>query len=126
MSIIEKQSTLGRSIVEINTNTVKELATLQRENIEQYFQTNQEFGQKLPEVTDIATFVSLQREYGETLWNNAKTAVKTHNGIVQSAFNETREAITLAFSAEQTADDAEKPAKAKTKAASKAKTKAAA
>ena len=124
MSIIEKQSVLGQSIVEINTNTVKELATLQKENIEQYFKTNQEFGQKLPEITDISTFVTLQREYGETLWNNVKAAVETHNGIVQSAFNETREAITLAFSSEEATEDAAKPAK--TKAASKARTKKAA
>ncbi len=127
MSIIEKQTTLGRSIIGINTNTVKELVTLQRENIETYFATNQTFSEKLPEVTDLSTFVALQREYGETLWSNAKTAVETHNGIVRHAFEEARDAVKVAFRGEVGTDevtvDAEKPAQ---KAKAKVKAKAAA
>jgi hypothetical protein len=34
MSIIEKQTALGRSIADINTNIFKEMVSLQRENIE--------------------------------------------------------------------------------------------
>ena len=100
MSIIGKQTQLGRSILEINSKTIKELFTLQRQNIETYFATNQTFGEKLPEVTDVPTFVSLQREYGEALWSNAKTAVETHGGIVRHAFEETRDAVKVAFGTE--------------------------
>ncbi len=119
MSIIEKQSTLGKSIVDINTNVVKSIATLQRENIEKYIETNQEFGKKLPEVTDISSFFSLQREYGETLWNNAKNAVESHNGVVRSAFEETRDAIKVAFTTEQV--EASEEAEVATKATAKTK-----
>ena len=106
MSIIEKQTALGQSIADINSNIFKELVSLQRENIETYFATNQAFSQKLPEVTDISTFVALQREYGEALWNNAKTAVEAQNGIVRHAFEDTRDAVKIAFSSESdTAED---------------------
>ena len=105
MSIIEKQTSLGRSIADINTNIFKELVSLQRENIETYFATNQTFSEKLPEVTDISTFVALQREYGEALWNNAKTAVEAQNGIVRHAFEDTRDAVQTAFSSESAVDE---------------------
>ena len=105
MSVIEKQTALGRSIVDINTNIFKELVSLQRENIETYFATNQTFSEKLPEVTDISTFVALQREYGEALWNNAKTAVEAQNGIVRHAFEDTREAVQTAFSSESATEE---------------------
>ena len=105
MSIIEKQTALGRSIADINTNIFKEMVSLQRENIETYFATNQSFSEKLPEVTDISTFVALQREYGEALWNNAKAAVEAQNGIVRHAFEDTRDAVQTAFSSESAADE---------------------
>jgi hypothetical protein len=105
MSIIEKQTTLGRSIADINTNIFKELVSLQRENIETYFATNQTFSEKLPEVTDISTFVALQREYGEALWNNAKTAVEAQNGIVRHAFEDARDAVKVAFNSESDTDE---------------------
>ena len=126
MSIIERQTELGRSIVEINTNTLKELATLQRENIEKYFSTNRTYGAKLPEVNDLSSFVSLQRDYTETLWSNVKEAVETQNGVVRSAFEATREALTKAFTTEQAEEVVtEKPAaKAKPKAKAKAEAQA--
>ena len=126
MSIIERQTELGRSIVEINTNTLKEWATLQRENIEKYFSTNRTYGAKLPEVNDLSSFVSLQREYTETLWSNVREAVETQNGIVRSAFEATREALTKAFTTEQAEEVVtEKPAaKAKPKAKAKAEAQA--
>ena len=63
MNIIEKQTELGKSLYEINTATLSEMATLTRNNIEKYFETNRTFGEKLPEVRDPSTFFNLQREY---------------------------------------------------------------
>ncbi len=130
MNIIEKQTQLGRSIYEINSNTLKELASLSRENLEKYFEVNRNFGERLPQVTDISTFVALQREYNETLWGNVKDAVETHNGIVRSALEETRDVFTQAFNADDaTTEAAASPVKStakavKPKAKSKAKAKA--
>ena len=126
MSVIERQAELGRSIYEINTNTLKELATLQRENIEKYFSANRTYGAKLPEVSDLSSFVSLQREYTETSWSNVREAVEAQNGIVRGAFEATREALTKAFTTEQAEEVVtEKPeAVAKPKAKAKAETEA--
>ncbi|MCZ6502744.1 MAG: hypothetical protein O6945_09550 [Gammaproteobacteria bacterium] len=121
MSIIERQTELGRSIVEINTSTLRELVTLQRENFEKYFSTNRSFGEKLPEVNDVSSFVSLQREYGETLWSNVRDAVETQNGIFSGAFKETRLAFEKAFS---TTEEVVEEIVAKPAPKSKAKAKA--
>ena len=75
MNIIEKQTELGQSLYQINTSTMNDITELGRKNIEQYFDVNRTFGERLPEVREISSFLSLQREYGETLWNNAKEAI---------------------------------------------------
>ncbi len=121
MSIIERQTELGRSIVEINTNTLRELVTLQRENFEKYFSTNRSFGEKLPEIKDVSSFFSLQREYGETLWGNVRDAVETQNGIFRGAFDETRLALEKAFN---TTEEVVEETVAKPAPKSKAKAKA--
>lgn len=119
MNIIERQNELGRSLFEINTNTLKELVSLQRENVEKYFETNRNFGERLPEVKSLSDFLNLQREYGETLWSNTREAVESQNEIFKSAFQDTAEAMKAAFSPEE---EAEAP-KQKTKTKAKPKTK---
>lgn len=116
MNIIEKQTELGKSLYQINTATLTEIATLTRNNIEKYLETNRSFGEKLPEVRDPSTFFSLQREYGETLWNNAREAFEAQNTILKGAFSDTRDALQSAFSSEVEAA----PAKVKKPAAKKA------
>ena len=117
MNIIEKQAELGKSLYEINTATLSEMAELSRKNIEQYFEVNRAYGEKLPEVREVGAFFNLQREYGETLWANAREAVEAQNAILQHAFNETREALTSAFSAEKDAPKKAAKKSAKTAAA---------
>lgn len=116
MNIMEKQAELGKSLYEINTATLSEMATLTRNNIEKYLETNRAFGEKLPEVRDPSAFFNLQREYGETLWNNARDAFEAQNTILKGAFSDTRDAVQAAFSTEEAAE----PVKAKKPAAKKA------
>ena len=121
MNMMEKQSELGKSLYEINTSTMSEMAEMSRKNIEQYFEINRSFGEKLPEVRELGDFMSLQREYGETLFNQAKDAMEAQSALLQSAFSETREAFQTAFNTEdsepvkavkQTAKKATRAAKA--------------
>ncbi len=119
MNIIEKQTKLGRSLYEINTSTLSEIAEQSRKNIEQYFEVNRAFGEQLPEVREVGSFFQLQREYGETLWNNAREAVEAQNSILQNAFSETREAVQTAFTADEEQEAPKKTAK-KAKAAAAA------
>ena len=97
MSIIERQTALGKSLFQINTQAVTELAELQRKNLEQFFTTNRDFGERMPEIRELGGFLSLPREYGGTLWNNTKEALRAQNDIVQNAFVEARDALKVAF-----------------------------
>lgn len=116
MNMMEKQAELGKSLYEINTATLSEMAELSRKNIEAYFEVNKSFGEKLPEVREVGSFMSLQREYGETLWNHAKEVMESQNAIMQNAMTETRDVFQAAFAPEST--EADKPkAKAKKAAA---------
>ena len=116
MNMMEKQAELGKSLYEINTSTLSEMAELSRKNIEQYFEVNRSFGEKLPEVREIGSFMSLQREYGETLWNNAREAMESQNAILQHAFTETRDAFQSAFTTEEAKEAPKKAAKKTAKA----------
>ena len=97
MNMIEKQAELGKSLYEINSAALSEMAEMSRKNIEQYFEVNRSFGEKLPEVKEVGSFVSLQREYGETLFNNAREAMEAQTALMQSAFAEARDAVQVAF-----------------------------
>ena len=119
MSIIERQTELGKSLYEINNSTVSEITELSRKNVEQYFEVNRSFGERLPEANEISSFLSLQREYGETLWANAREAMESQNAIIQNAFSDTREAFKSAFT--QEADEVVEVVEAKPKT-KKAKT----
>jgi hypothetical protein len=100
MNIIEKQTDFGRTLFEINQNTFQELFRSTQENVQKYFELNSEFGQKLPEITDVSSFVELQREYGETLWGNARKATESQTEILKSAVEETGNAVRKVFTTE--------------------------
>ena len=118
MNIVEKQTELGKSLYQINTSTMSEITELGRKNIEQYMDVNRTFGERLPEVREVGSFFSLQREYGETLWSNAREAMESQNAIFQNAVTEAREAFTAAYTTEEVVvAPAPKAKKAKTAAA---------
>jgi len=97
MNIIQKQTDFGRTIFEINQNAIQESFRTQQENWQAYFELNSAFSQRLPEVTDMGTFVELQREYGSTLWENTKAATQSQTEIIKSAFTEAGEAVRKVF-----------------------------
>jgi hypothetical protein len=97
MNIIEKQADFGRTLFEINQNTFQELFRSTQENVQKYFELNSEFGQKLPEIHDVSSFVELQREYGETLWGNVRQASQSQTEILKSAVEETGDAVRKVF-----------------------------
>jgi hypothetical protein len=100
MNMIQKQADFGRTLFEINQNAMQEMIRTQQENVQKYFEMNTTFGQRLPEVRDVATFMELQREYGATLWSNIKESTQSQAGILKSAAEETGEAVRKVFTAE--------------------------
>ncbi len=111
MSLIERQMKLGRELFDVNTTTMRRLFELQSEGVRQYFETNQEFAKRLPEVRDVSSFVELQRDYGQTLWNEAQSNLRNTGGLLREAAEETGSALREAFTgsvadAEEAIDDA--------------------
>lgn len=101
MSIIAKQTELGRTLFQINANTLREFTSLQRDNIGRYVELNKSYGQKLPEIRSIGDFVALQRDYNESVWNGLKDSVSEQTTLAKSALEETGTALKSAFSAKE-------------------------
>lgn len=101
MNVIERQTELTKSLYSINSAALKEFASQQKANVEKYMETNKSFGEKLPEIKGVTEFFSLQREYGESLWANAKTAFEIQNDLVKATYEETRGAFKVAIAAEE-------------------------
>ncbi len=97
MNIIERQADFGRTLFEINQNTVQELFRSTRENFQKYFELNGDFSQRLTEIRDVSSFVELQREYSETLWGNVREASQSQTEILKSAVEETSNAVRKVF-----------------------------
>ena len=123
MNVIEKQTELTKSLFNINSGALKEFTSQQKVNVEKYIETNKSFGERLPEVRDISAFLTLQREYGESLWANAKSALETQNELVKTTFEETRDAFKLAMTTDEVSEESAED-KAEAVPAKKAKTKA--
>ena len=100
MSVLQKQADFGKTLFEINQNAFKEIIGNQRENVQKYFELNSSFSQKLPEITDVSSFIELQKEYGESFWTGVKEASKTQGGIIKTAVSETGEAARKVFTVE--------------------------
>ena len=106
MSIIENQMKLGRELFEINSDATRRMSEIFGEGVRQYFATNQEFGQRLSEVRDVTSFMDLQREYSETLYNGLTERMQTQGEVLRDAVEKGSEALRGAFSA----GDSEEPA----------------
>ena len=77
MNPFEKQLQLGRELFELNASSAwRQMVELDADSFRTMVETNQSFFARLPEVKDLPGFVSLQREYGETVWNGAQEALK--------------------------------------------------
>ena len=103
MNMIEKQVEMGRALFEINQNTFQELARTSQDNLKKYFELNSTFSKRIPEVTDVTSFVELQREYNETLWTGVKDSTRGQVDVIKTAVEETGVAVRKAFTVE-TAD----------------------
>jgi hypothetical protein len=129
MSVIEKQVNLGKNLYQINANTLRGIAELQRDNVEKYFELNKAYVEQLPAVDSFRAFIELQREYNQSIWEGVKTSVKSQSDIVRGALEESGQVLKQAFTAEpvkpvKAAAKGKKKAKTASKAKAKAKVKA--
>ena len=111
MNMIEKQMQMGRELMELNTEWFRKIAEFDGQNFQKYVDMNQEFAQRLPQVRDIQSFVDLQREYGETLWNSTQEAFSARNEMLREVMEANTEVVRGAFSTEEPAEEKKPVAK---------------
>lgn len=100
MNIFERQAELSRTMFEINTNAMQAMAKTGQESIQKYIDMNTEFGQRLPEVRDVTTFMEMQREYGEAFWSTMRSTTESQAEVLKTATEETSSALRKAFAPE--------------------------
>ena len=101
MNTMERQAAFGREWFELNTGTLRRLAELQTQGVQKVFETNRTFAEKLPEVRDITSFMALQREYGEAMWNGFTEGMKANGEVLKEAVDSAGELLRGAFAAEE-------------------------
>ncbi len=99
MNPFEKQLQIGRELFELNANALRRMVELDADSFRALVETNQSFFARLPEVKDLPGFVSLQREYGETVWNGAQEAMKTRGDLLRDSMGKAGELVRGAFDA---------------------------
>ncbi len=98
MTMMEKQAELGRKLFEINMSAASELIKTQQEGLKTYFESNSEYGRKLPEIKDLATAMEMSKEYSETMYATLRTSAEAQASIVKSAMEEAGAAMQASFS----------------------------
>ncbi len=97
MNPFEKQLEVGRELMELNAQWFKKIAEFDVQNVQKYVELNQTFAQRLPEVKDVETFMGLQREYGETLWNGAQEVLRERGEMVREVATANAEVLKSAY-----------------------------
>ena len=110
MNIIEKQIHLGRELMELNASWFRKIAEFDTDNVKKFVEFNQDFAGRLPEVKDVQSFVELQREYGERLWEGTQEAVKGRGELLKEAVEENGSTLRKVFSQEEAEEEVQQAA----------------
>ncbi len=104
MSRLEKGMQLGRELFDLNNSAMMKIAELSADNFKKYLELNQSYMEKLPEVRDVSTFVELQRDYGQTLWEGMQADLRARGDIVRETVEQSGGLVRGVFSAEESAE----------------------
>ena len=100
---LEKVGKMGRDLFEINNSTMTKFVELSAENFKKYLELNQTYVSKLPEVRDVSSFIELQRDYGQNLWEGIQGDLRARGEIVREAVEHTGSLVRGVFSDEEPA-----------------------
>ncbi|MGD8417427.1 MAG: phasin family protein [Pseudomonadales bacterium] len=109
---MENVAKLGRQLFELNNETMVKFVELSSENFKKYLELNQTYVSKLPEVSDLSSFVELQREYGQNLWEGVQADVRARGELVREAVEQTGSLVRGTFTEEEAPKKAPKAAAA--------------
>jgi hypothetical protein len=103
---LENAGKLGRQLYDLNNDTLVKFVELSTENFKKYLELNQNYVAKLPEINDVSSFVELQREYGQNLWEGVQADLRARGEIVREAVEQTGSLVRGTFSEEAGAESA--------------------
>ena len=107
MSSFAKPLQLGRDLLELNANALRRMIEQDAESFRKLMEVNQSFFSRLPEARDLPSLVSLQREYGETVWNGAQRALRARGEVLRESADQAGELLRHALApAAEAGDDA--------------------
>ena len=86
---LENAGKLGRKLFDLNNETMVKFVDLSADNFKKYLELNQNYVAKLPEVNDVSSFVELQREYGQNLWEGVQADMRARGELVREAVEQT-------------------------------------
>ncbi|MGE0622706.1 MAG: phasin family protein [Pseudomonadales bacterium] len=98
---MENVAKLTRQLFELNNSTIVKFVDLSSENFKKYLELNESYVSKLPEVSDLSSFVELQREYGQNLWEGVQADLRARGEIVREAVEQTGSLVRGTFSADE-------------------------
>ena len=107
---MENVGKLGRQLFDLNNDTMVKFVELSADNFKKYMELNQNYVAKLPEVNDVSSFVELQREYGQNLWEGVQADLRARGELVREAVEQTGSLVRGTFEGE--AEEAEAKAAA--------------
>ena len=103
---MENAGKLGRQLFDLNNSTMVKFVELSAENFKKYLELNQNYVAKLPEVNDVSSFVELQREYGQNLWEGVQADLRARGEIVREVVEQTGSLVRGTFNEEAEAVEA--------------------
>ena len=114
---VENVARIGRKLFELNNETLARFVDLSSENFKKYLELNQTFVARLPEVSDVSSFVELQREYGQNLWEGVQADLRARGELVREVVEQTGSLVRGTFAEEGEEAAQEAPAEETAKAA---------
>ena len=100
---MESVTKVGRQLFDLNNETMVKFVELSSDNFKKYVELNQNYVSKLPEVNDMSSFIELQREYGQNLWEGVQADLRARGEIVREAVEQTGSVVRGGFSSEEEA-----------------------
>ena len=108
----ENAGKLGRKLFDLNNDTMVKFVELSADNFKKYLELNSNYVAKLPDVNDMSSFVELQREYGQNLWEGVQADMRARGELVREAVEHTGSLVRGTFE-----DEAPEAPEAEAKAA---------
>ena len=108
--------TLGRDLFALNVESMRKAMDLNTESWRKFMAMNEETMKKARTLKDYSGWMELQRNYGQSMWEDAQDWMRAQNELNQAAYTEASSMVREAY-APEAPEPATPPKKQSTKAA---------